>query len=258
MVVVAIKVERKAVDKGWMLMVSRDLTLKFNVGNLVVAIFVPMHHKNLHEMEEAQTKVLILGAGGVGAWAAKALKARGHEVVATSSIDTTRALGCLGIEVLPWRWNGTGASWEALIDVNATKWMVTVPPRTGMDDAVDFHAELQAAAEKANVALLMWTSSTAVYDPQKEGVVGEGDAIHRQSRHTGVDLLQLEQMHVQGAVPRGHAVWRVVFRTKASVSALTKRTPVNDADGHVQWVHEKDAALACVHAPTTGVRCPWL
>ena len=33
MVVVAIKVERKAVDKGWMLMVSRDLTLKFNVGN---------------------------------------------------------------------------------------------------------------------------------------------------------------------------------------------------------------------------------
>ena len=140
-------------------------------ATLVVAIFVPTHHKNLHEMEEAQTKVLILGAGGVGAWAAKALKARGHEVVATtSSIDTTRALGCLGIEVLPWRWNGRGVSWEALIDVNATKWMVTVPPRTGMDDAVDFHAELQAAAEKANVALLMWTSSTAVYDPQKEGL----------------------------------------------------------------------------------------
>ena len=221
-------------------------------ATLVVAIFVPTHHKNLHEMEEAQTKVLILGAGGVGAWAAKALKARGHEVVATtSSIDTTRALGCLGIEVLPWRWNGRGASWEALIDVNATKWMVTVPPRTGMDDAVDFHAELQAAAEKANVALLMWTSSTAVYDPQKEGVIEEEDAIHRQSRHTGVDLLQLEQMHVQGAVPFVAMRFGGLFSERRHpVSALTKRTPVNDADGHVQWVHEKDAALACVHALT--------
>ena len=25
---------------------------------------------------------------------------------------------------------------------------------------------------------------------------------------------------------------------------------MNDADGHVQWVHEQDAALACVHALT--------
>ena len=118
-----------------------------------------------------------------------------------------------------------------------------------MDDAADFHAELQAAAEKANLKLLMWTSSTAVYDPLKEGVIAEEDAVHRRSRHTGVDLLQLEHMHVQGAVPFVAMRFGGLFSERRHpVSALTKRTPVHDADGHVQWVHERDAARASVHA----------
>ena len=130
--------------------------------------------------------------------------------------STRRALGCLGIEVLPWRWNGTGASWEALIDVNATKWMVTVPPRTGMDEAVDFHAELQTAAEKANVALLMWTSSTAVYDPQKEEwSERRRDPSAVQAHRGGSSSARTDACSRCGAF-RGHAVWRVVFRTKAS------------------------------------------
>ena len=201
-------------------------------------------------MEEAQSKVLVLGAGCVGALAAKELKSKGHTVVATTSSEATaHALACLGIEVLPWRWDGAGTSWQALIDANAAKWLVTVPPRKGMDDAADFHAELQTAAEKANLKLLMWTSSTAVYDPLKEGVIAEEDAVHRRSRHTGVDLLQLEHMHVQGAVPFVAMRFGGLFSERRHpVSALTKRTPVHDADGHVQWVHERDAARASVHA----------
>ena len=48
---------------------------------------------------------------------------------------------------------------------------------------------------KAGVSRLVWTSSTSVYDPEESGVVVEQDAQHRPSKHTGIDMLAIEQIH---------------------------------------------------------------
>ena len=51
-------------------------------------------------MKNPKEKVLVLGAGGVGAWVAKALAERGHDVFATTTnAQTVRALACLGIHL---------------------------------------------------------------------------------------------------------------------------------------------------------------
>ena len=70
-----------------------------------------MHLKNVSAMKNPKEKVLVLGAGGVGAWVAKALAERGHDVFATTTnAQTVRALACLGIHHVDWRWE-PGASW---------------------------------------------------------------------------------------------------------------------------------------------------
>ena len=128
-------------------------------------IFVPTHHKNLQRMERSALRVLVLGAGQVGAWVARGLVERGcHVTATTTNATTTRALQCLEVEVLPWRWE-VGGTWEALVSCHAKVWCVTVPPRQGAEDAVAFHRELHAAAKRSGVVRLIWTSSTAVYDP---------------------------------------------------------------------------------------------
>ena len=152
-------------------------------------------------MTEAPSKVLVLGAGGVGAWVAKSLKSRGHDVLATTTqVDTDRALTCLGVEVLSWRWS-PGASWADLEAFGASHWVVTVPPRGGKEHVHAFHEALNASAQRAGVSLLVWTSSTAVYDPNQTGSIGEGDAGRHLSRHTGLSMLDIEDIHRHSAVP---------------------------------------------------------
>lgn len=195
-------------------------------------------------------KVLVLGAGGVGAWTARSLVERGHQVVATTSEpQTIQALRCLGIQHLRWRWE-PGASWEGLIALQASRWIVTVPPRMGMDQTLAFHHELQAAARRGRVGRLIWTSSTSVYDPNQSGVVVEENEGHHLSRHTGVDMLALENIHRNnGGVPFVALRLGGLFgRGRHPVAALLKRGAVQGSDGHVQWVHERDAAEACVFA----------
>jgi len=202
-------------------------------------------------MKEAPSKVLVLGAGGVGAWVAKSLKSRGHDVLATTTqVDTDRALTCLGVEVLSWRWS-PGTSWADLEAFGASHWVVTVPPRAGKEHVHAFHEALNASAQRAGVSLLVWTSSTAVYDPNQTGSIGEGDAGRHLSRHTGLSMLDIEDIHRHSAVPFVALRFGGLFSSARHPAwALSKRTPVQQADGMVQWVHEEDAANACVHVVT--------
>ena len=152
-------------------------------------------------MKNPKEKVLVLGAGGVGAWVAKALAERGHDVFATTTnAQTVRALNCLGIHHVDWRWE-PGASWARLQEIEASRWIVTVPPRIGPEKSMAFHLALQEATAACGVKRLVWTSSTAVYDPAQSGTLVETDAGHHTSRHTGVDMLALEDVHRKGDVP---------------------------------------------------------
>ena len=209
---------------------------------------MPTRLKNSRVKDKHKTKVAVVGAGGVGAWVAKFLVDRGCEVVAsTRSSSTTRALTLLGVRVLDWHWT-PDASWEPWLLAKADVWCVTVPPRMGVEGALAFHESLKSAAKAAQVKRLIWTSSTALYDPKVEGVLVEDDAIHIASRHTGVDMLALEEIHRQGDVPFVALRFGGLFGpSRHPVSALLKRDPVVDGDGTVQWVHEEDAAAACVH-----------
>ena len=110
-----------------------------------------------------------------------------------------------------------------------------------------FHRALQEAAAACGVKRLVWTSSTAVYDPTQSGTLVEADAGHHTSRHTGVDMLALEDVHRNGDVPFVAMRFGGLFgQGRHPVKALLKRGTVQGGDGHVQWVHEEDAAAACV------------
>ena len=198
-------------------------------------------------MKNPKKKVLVLGAGGVGAWVAKALVERGHDVLATTTnAQTIRALSCLGVDHVAWHWE-EGASWEELENAQATHWVVTVPPRMGAEKSKAFHQALQKAASRCGVEKLVWTSSTAVYDPHQAGTLHEGDAGHHRSRHTGVDMLALENIHREGEVPFVALRFGGLFGpSRHPVKAMLLRGTVQGGDGHVQWVHEQDAAAACV------------
>ena len=117
-----------------------------------------MHPKNVCAMKNPKEKVLVLGAGGVGAWVAKALAERGHDVFATTmNAQTVRALTCLGIHHVDWRWV-PGASWAQLCETKARRWIVTVPPRMGLKKSMAFHHALQQAAAACGVERLVWHS----------------------------------------------------------------------------------------------------
>ena len=184
-------------------------------------------------MTKAPSKVLVLGAGGVGAWVAKSLKSRGHDVLATTTqVDTDRALTCLGVEVLSWRWS-PGASWADLEAFGASHWVVTVPPRGGKEHVHAFHEALNASAQRAGVSLLVWTSSTAVYDPNQTGSIGEGDAGRHLSRHTGLSMLDIEDIHRHSTVPFVALRFGGLFSSARHPAwALSKRTPVQQADAN--------------------------
>ena len=198
-------------------------------------------------MKNPKEKVLVLGAGGVGAWVAKALVERGHHVFATTTnAQTVRALACLGIHHVDWRWE-PGMSWARIQEIEASRWIVTVPPRMGPEKSMAFHRALQEAASACGVKRLVWTSSTAVYDPTQSGTLMEADAGHHTSRHTGVDMLALEDIHRGDEVPFVAMRFGGLFGLgRHPVKALLKRGTVQGGDGHVQWVHEEDAAAACV------------
>ena len=198
-------------------------------------------------MKYPKEKVLVLGAGGVGAWVAKALVERGHDVFATTTnSQTVRALACLDIHHVDWRWE-PGMSWARIQEIEASRWIVTVPPRLGPEKSMTFHHALQEAAAACGVKRLVWTSSTAVYNPTQSGMLVEADAEHHTSRHTGVDMLALEDVHRKGDIPFVAMRFGGLFgQGRHPVKALLKRGTVQDGDGHVQWVHEEDAAAACV------------
>lgn len=199
-------------------------------------------------MESPFQRALVLGAGNVGARAARRLAEAGLSVTATTSNpQTSRALTCLGVRAISWRWE-PGASWMELVETSAEVWCVTVPSRNGQAHAEEFHRELHEAAARAGVRRLIWTSSTAVYDPLQAGEIEESDAIHIASRHTGVDMLALEKIHLEARkVPFVSLRLGGLFsEARHPAVALTRRVPVKEADGQVQWVHEEDAARACV------------
>ena len=132
-------------------------------------------------------------------------------------------------------------------EVEASRWIVTVPPRMGPEKSMAFHCALHEAAAVCGVKRLVWTSSTAVYDPTQSGTLVEADAGHHTSRHTGVDMLALEDVHRNGDVPFVAMRFGGLFgQGRHPVKALLKRGTVQGGDGHVQWVHEEDAAAACV------------
>ena len=203
------------------------------------------------EITKEKAHHLVLGAGSIGARVARLLALEGYRVTATTSnAQTKRALELCGVQVLEWVWS-PGQSWDTITTLGATHWCVTVPPRLGHSTSVQFHQELQTAARAAHVKRLLWTSSTAVYDSAQSGTIVEGDAIHRQSKHTGVDLFELELLHSKtDAFDPEFVAMRfggLFSEARHPASAMTKRTPVRQADGTVQWVHESDAAAACAH-----------
>ncbi len=108
-----------------------------------------------------------------------------------------------------------------------------------------FHEELHLAARDAGVKRLIWTSSTAVYDPNQAGGIEEEDAGHFRSRHTGVDMLGLEEVHALSGGDVEFVAMRfggLFSERRHPVQALLRRPVLNQPDGHVQWVHERDAA----------------
>ena len=194
-------------------------------------------------------KVLVLGAGAVGSWVARKLAESGYEVVGTTTnTQTMRALTCLGIEHLAWHWE-PGVSWDKIEALRASRWVVTVPPRMGSAKTIEFHRELQKVVQRCGVKRLIWTSSTSVYDVTKSGLLKESDAGHHTSRHTGVDMFELEKVHHDSSVPFVAMRFGGLFSAnRHPVQALLQKGIIQSGDGHVQWVHECDAAAACVFA----------
>ena len=200
-----------------------------------------------------------MGAGRVGAWVARMLKEDGWDVLATTrNDDTAHSLRILGVEVLPWTWE-PGQSWKDLVAFQADVWCITVPPWRNVDRTNAFHLDLASQASKAGVSRLVWTSSTSVYDPEKSGVVVEQDAQYRPSKHTGIDMLAIEQIHRNAsgdgqfvAIRLGGLFGEGAHPARPYMHAQT----VEEADRVVPWVHLRDAALACVLAAKTDDELP--
>ena len=204
----------------------------------------------MNDVMEPLKGMLVVGGGNVGARVARVLLNESQTVFATTTRRTHQlTLERMGAQVIPWRWE-EGASWEALESLGCEAWCVTVPPRGGQAQAEAFHRALQAAARKAGVRRLLWTSSTAVYGGCSKSVMSEGDAGHVQSRHTGVDLLALEAVHRTSEGPEFVAMRLGGLYGQGMHPALSvsRRSPVREVDGDVQWVHLDDAAKACATA----------
>lgn len=208
----------------------------------------------MNRMNEPKESVLVVGAGRVGSRVVRMLRAEGVDVVATTAQTTTRrCLEHVGARVISWHWTAD-ASWKALMDARCSQWLVTVPPRGGMEAAQAFHEDLRKAAQAAGVRRLIWTSSTAVYSEER-GCHDEADAVHRVSKHSKVDMLALEQVH---RTPSSETATRPAFtalrfgglfdQEAHPWRAVVRQGQIHDADGTVQWVHLADAARACVFA----------
>ena len=201
-------------------------------------------------MTEAPS-VLVLGAGGGRLGVAKSLKSRGHDVLATTTqVDTDRALTCLGVEVLSWRWS-PGASWADLEAFGASHWVVTVPPRGGKRTCARISRGIERLRPTGKGVF-------AGLDVFHGGVRSQPNRIHWRGRRRASPFAPHRAVHVGR---RGHPSSQrgpfVALRfgglfasARHPAWALSKRTPVQQADGTVQWVHEEDAANACVHVVT--------
>ncbi len=194
----------------------------------------------------------------MGARVARVLLEEGQTVFATTTRRTYQlTLERLGAQVMPWRWE-EGVSWEALESLGCEAWCVTVPPRGGQAQAEAFHQALQAAARRAGVRRLLWTSSTAVYGGCNKAVIAEEDADHVRSRHTNVDLLALEAVHHDSEGPEFVAMrlGGLYGQGMHPTLAVARRNPILAVDGDVQWVHLDDAAKACATVLMAPTLCP--
>ena len=186
----------------------------------------------------------------MGARVARELLNEGQTVFATTTRRTHQlTLERMGAQVIPWRWE-EGASWEALESLGCEAWCVTVPHGAAKHRLRRFTAPCKPPRGRLASAGLLWTSSTAVYGGCSKSVMSEGDAGHVQSRHTGVDLLALEAVHHPSEGPEFVAMRLGGLYGQGMHPALSvsRRSPVRDVDGDVQWVHLDDAAKACATA----------
>ena len=232
-----------------------EISAKFRAAPIAICKGCANACKELmNRMNESNESVLVVGAGRIGSRVVRMLRAQGVDVVATTAQTTTRrCLEHVGARVISWHWTA-GASWQALIDARCSQWLVTVPPRGGMEAAQAFHEGLHKAAKAGDVRRVIWTSSTAVY-PEIGGRFDETDAVHRLSKHSKADMLALEEVHRAPALELGTRPAFTALRLGGLFDqeahpwrAVVRQGQIHQAGGTVQWVHMEDAARACVFA----------
>lgn len=199
------------------------------------------------DSKDIPIRILVLGAGRVGARVARQLVDRGIGVVATTTNQEFQtSLEALGVQVISWRW-GAETSWDALRGLGCEAWCVTVPPRGGQELAEAFHRQLVRVAHEEGVKKLLWTSSTSVYAGCGKLDIHESDAGHVRSKHSGVDLLAMEFIHASTPGFTAMRFGGLFGEGMHPVLSMARRNPIAEADASVQWVHLDDAAAACVH-----------
>jgi len=197
------------------------------------------------------TSLAIIGAGWHGLPLAVKLAGSGVTVKASTTSPSKIPVIALG-GVIPYLADvnvSESEDWGALMRVDAL--VVTVPPSVLSPGLKN----LLRRIESSPVRRIVYISSTAVY-PDEPGVYSEGMAVHRVSKHSGINLLALEDAF-RSLNDRAVSVLRFggLFGPNRHPSGFfsTGRT-IPDPDGNVNMLTLEDAvnAVICVLVRSAG------
>lgn len=186
----------------------------------------------------------ILGCGWLGQAACRAMTGQGWTCWGTGRAqDTLDAIAHAG---------GTPMAWSADSpdsDVPTPELLlVALPPSAGME------AFKWAASRFSGADHTILISSTSVY-PGEAGSYVESDAIRRTSPHSGVCLLDLEQLFD----PSRTSILRAggLFGPGRHPKSFLRGQALRDPEGAVNMVHQTDVVRAILHAAAHRLSGPW-
>lgn len=188
----------------------------------------------------------ILGCGWLGMSFAQAKLGKGDIVWGTTRTDLRREdLKAQGIQPVLMDLASPNSLWDAWPGWDAL--VIALPP--GASASADQVAQIRKRMD-ASVWNVM-VSSTSVY-PSKPGIYEEGDALHRVSPHSGVDVLEVEKqwmgakttfLRCSGLIGPGRHLFR-------------KGRGLLPSDRWVNVVHQVDVIRAISHVVGTRLAGP--